>query len=73
MEFTPSRFPSPFTSITKPGCTIKGNISFNADKKIYHLPGMEDYDSTVISLEKGEKWFCTESDAISNGWRKAPR
>jgi cold shock CspA family protein len=69
----PSSYPSPITLITKPGCTIKGNISIETSNKIYHLPGMEDYESTVIDLSKGEKWFCTESEAISNGWSKAPR
>jgi cold shock CspA family protein len=73
MEFSPKRSPSPITSITKPNCTIKGNISINTGNQIYHLPGMEDYESTVIDLASGEKWFCTESEAIANGWRKAPR
>ncbi|HEY9670195.1 MAG TPA: cold shock domain-containing protein [Waterburya sp.] len=72
-EFSRSRSPSPVTSITKPGCTIKGNISIDTGNKIYHLPGMEDYESTVIDPTKGERWFCTESEAIANGWRKAPR
>ncbi len=73
MKFSPSRSPSPITSLTKPGCTIKGNISIDTGNKIYHLPGMEDYESTVIDPQKGEKWFCSESDAIAKGWRKAPR
>jgi len=81
MEFSPSRSPSPITSITnslntsiaKPECNIKGNISIDTGNKVYHLPGMEDYESTLIDLEKGEKWFCKESEAIANGWRKAPR
>jgi cold shock CspA family protein len=72
-EFSRSRSPSPVTSITKPGCTIKGNISIDTGNKVYHLPGMEDYESTVIDPTQGEKWFCTESEAIANGWRKAPR
>lgn len=72
-KFNGSRFPSIMTSITKPGCNIKGNISLNSGNKIYHLPGMEDYESTIIDPTKGEKWFCTESEAIANGWRKAPR
>jgi len=81
-EFSRSRSPSPVTSstkpapapsITKPGCTIKGNISVDTGNKVYHLPGMEDYESTVIAPTKGERWFCTESEAIANGWRKAPR
>ncbi|MEG4492085.1 cold shock domain-containing protein [Microcoleus sp. D3_18_C4] len=64
---------SPITSIAKPGCTIKGNISIDTGNKVYHLPSMEDYESTVIDPARGERWFCTESEAITNGWRKAPR
>lgn len=73
MQFSRSRSPSPITSITQPGCVIKGNISIETGNKLYHLPGMEDYESTIIDPATGERWFCTESEAISNGWRKAPR
>ena len=68
-----SRSSSPITSVTKPGCSIKGNISVDTGNKVYHVPGAEDYESTVIDPSKGEKWFCTESEAIANGWHKAPR
>jgi hypothetical protein len=57
----------------KPDCNIKGNISWNNNEKLYHLPGMKDYKITKISADKGERWFCTESTAIANGWKKAPR
>jgi hypothetical protein len=60
-------------AIANPECTIKGNISVDTGNKIYHLPGMEDYESTVIDPNKGEKWFCKELDAIANGYLKAPR
>lgn len=50
-------------------CNIKGNISNN--QKIYHLPNCRDYQKTQISVENGEKWFCTEDEAIEAGWRKA--
>ncbi|MEB3280282.1 MAG: cold shock domain-containing protein [Lyngbya sp.] len=73
MQFSPSRSPSVIQSVTKPECTIKGNISHNTGNKLYHLPGMEDYESTVIDPTRGERWFCTESEAIEAGWRKAPR
>jgi cold shock CspA family protein len=73
MEFSPSPSSSVITSNTKPECLIKGNISHNTGDKLYHLPGMEDYDSTVIDPARGERWFCTESEAIASGWRKAPR
>jgi len=73
IQFSRSRSPSPITSITQPGCVIKGNISIETGNKLYHLPGMEDYESTVIDLATGERWFCSESEAIASGWRKAPR
>ncbi len=69
---TPSRA-VPTTSVIKSGCKIKGNISFATGNKLYHLPGMEDYESTIIDPTKGERWFCTEQEAIAAGWRKAPR
>ena len=53
------------------GCNIKGNISTKTGEKIYHLPGMEYYTRTKISPEDGERWFCTEAEAVANGWRKA--
>lgn len=53
-------------------CLIKGNISVSSGKKFYHLPGMRDYEITIISPEKGERWFCSEKEAIAEGWRKAP-
>jgi hypothetical protein len=65
--------PDSLTAITQPGCIIKGNISLNTGRKLYHLPGMKDYEKTIIDQMKGEKWFCTESEAIANGWHKAPR
>jgi hypothetical protein len=74
---SPTTYPAirsaPSTLIPKPGCNIKGNISITTGDRLYHLPGMEDYESTRISLERGERWFCTEQEAIASGWRKAPR
>ena len=63
---------SPVTNFVR-GCNIKGNISVNTGDKLYHLPNMEDYATTNIDGSKGEKWFCSESEAIASGWRKAPR
>lgn len=56
-----------------PGCDIKGNISISTGEKIFHVPGNEFYEQTVISPDFGERWFCTEEEAIANGWRKARR
>jgi hypothetical protein len=51
-------------------CAIKGNISRKGDK-IYHLPGTQDYDRTVIDTRSGERMFCSENDAKAAGWRAA--
>ncbi len=55
-----------------PGCAIKGNIS-SSGEKIHHVPGGASYGATQIDPSKGERWFCVESEAIANGWRKAQR
>lgn len=65
-------FASPVINSVR-GCNIKGNISWNTGSKLYHLPNMEDYAITNIDVSKGEKWFCTEAEAIASGWSKAPR
>jgi micrococcal nuclease len=53
-----------------PGCAIKGNINSN-DERIYHLPNCRDYNRTIINPAAGERWFCTEPEALANAWRKA--
>ncbi len=50
-----------------PGCPIKGNISKNG--RIYHAPWSPWYGRTRINISKGERWFCTEAQAIAAGWR----
>jgi cold shock CspA family protein len=65
--------PAPVATVPQSDCNIKGNISINTSKRLYHMPGMEDYSRTNISPEHGERWFCSEEDAIANGWSKAPR
>mgnify|MGYP001390893306 CR=1 FL=1 len=55
----------------KEGCDIKGNIGFESGERIYHVPGQEFYDETIINPSYGERWFCTEEEAEANGWRKA--
>jgi micrococcal nuclease len=70
------------TVITEPGsevptqinapkaCTIKGNIS-SEEEKIYHIEGCQSYTKTIIDESKGERWFCSENEALLSGWRKA--
>ncbi len=53
-------------------CRIKGNINRN-EQRIYHLPGTGHYDVTSIKPSQGERWFCTETEAVDSGWKKAGR
>jgi endonuclease YncB( thermonuclease family) len=51
------------------GCNIKGNVNRRGER-IYHLPSSRDYRKVVINTAKGERWFCTEADAVKAGWRR---
>jgi endonuclease YncB( thermonuclease family) len=66
----PETFRHPPETLTG-GCAIKGNISGSG--QIYHRPGQRDYDAVRIDERKGERWFCTESEARAAGWRAARR
>jgi len=65
--------PSPVatTSSAAPAnCRIKGNIN-SEGTQIYHLPGQMYYEETQINPTKGERWFCTETEAVAAGWRRS--
>lgn len=53
-------------------CDIKGNIGAKGER-IYHVLGQEHYAKTTIAESKGERWFCSESEARAAGWRAAKR
>ncbi|MBU3968623.1 thermonuclease family protein [Patescibacteria group bacterium] len=62
--------PTPTIENNNGECLIKGNIS-STGEKIYHMIGCGSYRKTQIDESRGEKWFCTEAEAQSAGWRKA--
>ena len=55
--------------VRPPSCPnpIKGNIS--RGRCIYHLPSQHFYKRAKIDPTKGERWFCSEQEAIAAGWR----
>lgn len=73
IKFSPNHSSPLITSIFEPECLVKGNVSYNSGRKLYHTPDMKYYQSTRIDPMRGEKWFCSEAEAIANGWQKAPR
>jgi endonuclease YncB( thermonuclease family) len=53
-------------------CAIKGNIT-DRGRQIYHLPGDKFYSRINISAAKGDRWFCSEAEAIAAGWQRSRR
>ena len=69
-ETPPPVAPTPTPPPAPTDCVIKGNINWEGEK-IYHLPGCASYDRTKIDESRGERWFCSEEEAVAAGWRKA--
>lgn len=53
-------------------CSILGNIDENTGRKFYHLSECPTYARVKISPERGEKIFCSESEAKQAGFVLAP-
>ena len=51
------------------GCAIKGNITGHG--RIYHAPWSVWYGRVRVESAKGERWFCSEAEALAAGWRPA--
>ncbi|MDP8202342.1 MAG: restriction endonuclease [Candidatus Tenebribacter burtonii] len=52
---------------------IKCNISKMSGEKIYHLPFDQQYDNTIIEIDKGEFYVATVAEAEDKGFRRAWR
>ena len=63
-------FPPPQRFTASVG-NVKGNISYTTGERLYHVPGMRDYEITEIDTSRGERWFRTEAEAQAAGWRRA--
>ena len=49
------------------------NTSFvdKNDKRWSHLPYFRHYDQVEVNLDHGDRWFCTEKEAIEAGFERA--
>ncbi|MGH8465691.1 MAG: thermonuclease family protein [Pseudomonas sp.] len=57
-------------AVPSSGCVHKGNIS-SSGARILHSPGQQHYERTRINTKSGERWFCSQSEAVAAGWRQA--
>lgn len=65
-----------YCSSTEPknsDCNIKGNISIAPlrGEKYYFFPGCSNYSNTVVDQDRGDRWFCTEKEAQTAGFKKS--
>ncbi len=50
------------------GCPIKGRIQ--SGTRTYILPWNASYDRVRLRTSRGERWFCSESEAQAAGWSR---
>lgn len=53
------------------GCPIKGQVASGA--RVYVLPWSSSYERIKIRASRGERWFCSEKEAIEAGWKPVER
>ena len=53
------------------GCPIKGFV--RSQSRFYAMPWSEDYERRNIKTVKGERWFCSEDEALAAGFRASSR
>jgi endonuclease YncB( thermonuclease family) len=53
------------------GCPIKGQVSGAA--RVYVLPWSPDYERVRVQKARGERWFCSEEEAVAAGFKAAQR
>jgi endonuclease YncB( thermonuclease family) len=49
------------------GCPITGQVT--GSSRYYVLPWSADYERTRVRETRGERWFCSEQDAIAAGFK----
>ena len=50
---------------------IKGNVDSRTSLHVFHVPGGFFYATTLISEADGDRWFCTEAEALEAGWKRS--
>ena len=53
------------------GCPIKGVV--NGASKVYLLPWSPEYERGRVQKARGERWFCSEQEAVGAGFKPALR
>ncbi len=52
---------------------IKAIVDARTAERVYHVPGGLSYSSAVVDAASGGGWFCTEGQAVADGWKRSPQ
>ena len=58
-----------YSGTTEPA--IKGNRDPRTGDLTYYVPGNLLYSTTVVDQGQGDRWFCTEAEAVAAGWKRS--
>ncbi len=53
------------------GCPIKGRV--RATERVYSMPWSDGYGSSRIRTVRGDRWFCSEEEAQTAGFKSSDR
>lgn len=51
-------------------CLVKANVRGGKGEKLYRFPGCGQYNTTLVQLYLGDRWFCTEEQSQKAGFTK---
>ena len=70
-DYTPTEHSQASIKAPNAKCTIKGNISAQEFGKTYFLKECNNYAQVKIDPDRGEEYFCSETEATAAGYQKA--
>jgi micrococcal nuclease len=57
-----------FTGTPQP--VIKGSVDHSTEAGVYFTPGDSGYEAVIVDVTVGDRWFCTEPEAVAAGWTR---
>ncbi len=60
------------TAPPDPKCTIKGNHDQDRNDYVFLLPDCPYYSLVIVRRFEGDRWFCSEKEALAAGFTKSP-
>ena len=66
MTYTPEKLATYYGERATAGISALGEVRFHDGTEPLSM-------AALIEAAKGERWFCTEAEAVAAGWRRSKR